>query len=139
MPLGRGVPRLWSQWHSPRTLSPAEVHDLIRKRDYAALRGCRETSELDFKEGWYRLEEDHEKAELAKDISAMANSGGGYIIRGVATERLSRAEEEVVSKVKPIPAEKVDRDQHRSVVKAWCFSAGARRRVPLALGWRRRS
>jgi len=105
----------------PRTLSPAEVHDLIRKRDYAALRGCRETSELDFKEGWYRLEEDHEKAELAKDISAMANSGGGYIIRGVATERLSRAEEEVVSKVKPIPAEKVDRDQHRSVVKAWCF------------------
>jgi Putative DNA-binding domain len=91
------------------------------KRDYDALKGCRESPQLDFKEGWYRLEDDQQKAELAKDLSAMANGGGGYIIRGVATERLSRAEEEVVSSVKPIPDEKVDREQHRSVVKAWCF------------------
>jgi hypothetical protein len=50
----------------PHTLAAAQVHDLIRKRDYDALKGCREGSELDFKEGWYRLEDDQQKAELAK-------------------------------------------------------------------------
>jgi hypothetical protein len=115
------VAQLSSEEPRRQTLTPAEAHDLIRQRDYDALRGCRESSQLDFKAGWYRLEDDHEKAELAKDVSAMANSGGGYIIRGVATERLSSAEEEIVSSVKPIPADEVDREQHRSVVKAWCF------------------
>jgi hypothetical protein len=51
----------------------------------------------------------------------MANSGSGYIIRGVATERLSRAEEEVVSNVQPIPAAKAHLQQHRSIVKTWCY------------------
>jgi hypothetical protein len=105
----------------PQTLTPEEVLDLIQKRDFEALGGCREGQHLDFKQGWYRLEEDREKAELAKDVAAMANGGGGYIIRGVATERLERAEEEVVSNVQPIPAEKVDPEQHRSIVKTWCY------------------
>ncbi len=75
-------------------LQPEGVPPLLRERRYAETIGCPESAQLDFKEGWYRLDEDREKWELAKDVAAMANSAGGYIIRGVAAVKRSTAEED---------------------------------------------
>lgn len=102
-------------------LQPEDVPPLLRERRYADVIGCPESARLDFKEGWYRLGEDREKWELAKDVAAMANSSGGFVIRGVATVKRSTAEEETASEVKPIPAAEVDLERHRSIVQEWTY------------------
>ncbi len=44
----------------------------------------REQADLDFKRTFYHTKNDKDKNELVKDICAMANSGGGWIICGIA-------------------------------------------------------
>jgi len=102
-------------------MEPEVVLQRLREGDYAAILGCKETHRLDFKRSWYRLEEDRERAELAKDVVAMANHEGGFIVRGVATARLSTAEEEIAVAVEPIPVDKANVKQHRDVVRDWCY------------------
>lgn len=46
----------------------------------------REQSDLDFKRVAYNSQNQHDKRELAKDVCAMANSGGGWIICGIIEE-----------------------------------------------------
>lgn len=49
----------------------------------------REQSDLDFKSDAYDSRDDQKKFELAKDVCAMANSGGGWIICGIAEKNES--------------------------------------------------
>jgi hypothetical protein len=105
-------------------LEPDRVVELLRVFDYEAVVGCRESQHLEFKESWYRFDDDErEKWELAKDVGAMANSGGGTIIRGVAIVKVPFVDEDRASKVKPLPADKVSLKQHRDVVAHWLFPA----------------
>jgi predicted HTH transcriptional regulator len=43
--------------------------------------------EIEFKGEPYRLEQDSQKFELAKDVSALANAAGGLIVIGARTQR----------------------------------------------------
>lgn len=103
------------------TRSHEEVAELLRANKFEAVLGTRETQTLDFKESWYRLEEPAQKFELGKDVAAMANKDGGYIVRGIKATRITSADAEVAAIIKPIPSAKVDIDQHRSVVNGNVF------------------
>lgn len=48
--------------------------------------GVREQSDLDFKQTLYHPKNEKDKRELVKDVCAMANSGGGWIICGIAED-----------------------------------------------------
>lgn len=51
--------------------------------DLQALLGSEETSNLEFKDGRSLLNETGKKADIAKDVSAMANAAGGLIVYGI--------------------------------------------------------
>ncbi|WP_321779943.1 ATP-binding protein [Schaalia cardiffensis] len=48
--------------------------------------GVREQSDLDFKQELYHPKNEKQKQELVKDVCAMANTGGGWIICGIAED-----------------------------------------------------
>lgn len=95
-----------------------EVVERLDAGDAAAVVGEPETAHLDFKEQPYILSTDKGRWELAKDVAALANSGGGCLVIGVATTVPADREEEVASEVKPVPAALVDVQQMRSTIDA---------------------
>ena len=67
--------------HRALGLEPGDLTlELIEK---AIEEGLEETADFDMKRVVPNLKEDKSKQEIAKDIAAMANSGGGWIIYGV--------------------------------------------------------
>lgn len=67
--------------HRALGLEPGELTLEIIKKAIEA--GLEETADFDMKRVVPNLKEDKSKQEIAKDIAAMANSGGGWIIYGV--------------------------------------------------------
>jgi hypothetical protein len=67
--------------------------DLVRASRSELLIGMRESDWLEVKRAPYRLDEPAEEIELAKDVAAMANSGGGMILLGVKSKKLPEHEE----------------------------------------------
>lgn len=57
-----------------------------------------ETADLDWKRSVYDIRDPHWQDEAAKDIAAMANSGGGYIVFGVAEDGAANA----ASAIRPV-------------------------------------
>lgn len=55
-------------------------------------KGVREQADLDFKQTLYHPKNDKDKRELVKDVCAMANTGGGWIICGIAENDSAAAE-----------------------------------------------
>ncbi|MFD8727813.1 RNA-binding domain-containing protein [Streptomyces sp. NPDC059611] len=81
-----------------------------------SLLGLRETQWLDAKKAPYRLTDDPKAAEeLAKDVAAFANGGGGVIVVGVAT-RLEH-DEEILDHVVGIDPAAVSVDQIRKLIR----------------------
>jgi len=64
-----------------------ELLAVLEGGDLEQLIGVREDLEVEFKRQPYQLDQEGEKFELAKDISALANAVGGVIVIGVQTER----------------------------------------------------
>ncbi len=63
-----------------------EVLQLLDAADFDALVGAVETAEVDFKRSPYRLNEPSEAFELAKDLTALANTEtGGVLVVGFQT------------------------------------------------------
>jgi hypothetical protein len=67
--------------------------DLVRASRSELLIGMRESDWLEVKSAPYRLDEPTEQIELAKDVAAMANSGGGMILLGAKAKKLPEHEE----------------------------------------------
>jgi hypothetical protein len=78
--------------------------------------GVYEAESLDFKGSPYRLVEPREQWELAKDVAALANRGGGLIVVGVQTIKDPARDEEHASKVAPFPHTMLDVKQVLDVV-----------------------
>lgn len=100
-----------------KQLSGAEVKAILEDGtgDQQIL-GTFETAALDFKGAPYRLDEKSEEWELAKDVAAMANSGGGFIVMGVHTEKDHNLDEEHASKIAPFPAGMFDPKKAHDVI-----------------------
>ncbi|MEU1757318.1 ATP-binding protein [Micromonospora matsumotoense] len=77
--------------------------------------GLPESAWLDVKSGPYRLDDPGGAAELAKDIAAFANGGGGLLIVGFSTRR--EGGREIIEKLRPVPSGLVDLDRYRKLAR----------------------
>ena len=98
--------------------SPREVLEKLETRDFHALIGIAESVWLDAKESPYLLDTPKQKLELAKDVSAFANSGGGIIVIGFDTSRNPLTSGEYISRVSPFPLTLLDDGCFRHLVLA---------------------
>ncbi|MFE3163381.1 helix-turn-helix domain-containing protein [Streptomyces sp. NPDC059224] len=94
-----------------------------------ALLELRETQWLDAKGGPYQLADPKAVEELAKDVAAFANGGGGIIVIGIAT-RLEH-DEEVLDRIVGLDPAAVNVDQIRKRIRQWITPAPRGVRV----GW----
>ncbi|MFI6689482.1 RNA-binding domain-containing protein [Streptomyces sp. NPDC050485] len=94
-----------------------------------SLLGLRETQWLDAKEAPYQLADPKAVEELAKDVAAFANGGGGVIVIGIAT-RLHH-DEEVLDHIAGVDPTAVNLDQIRKLIRQWITPAPRGVRV----GW----
>ncbi|MEU6519709.1 RNA-binding domain-containing protein [Streptomyces sp. NPDC046978] len=94
-----------------------------------SLLGLRETQWLDAKGGPYQLADPKAVEELAKDVAAFTNAGGGIIVIGIAT-RLEH-DEEVLDCIVGLDPATVNLDQIRKRIRQWITPAPRGVRV----GW----
>ena len=88
---------------------------------FDAIRRTQESDWIDFKQSHYRLSDNKQKLELAKDVSGFANAGGGVICVGIKTERLSDRSLEVASKLTPVKAELLNLGQIRDILRRYVY------------------
>lgn len=98
--------------------TPAEIELMLDEGREDELVGVTESGELDFKQSPHRLDTDKGKWELAKDVAALANSGGGALVVGVATTVPEDRDEEIVSAITPFGAGMANVKQHRDSLDA---------------------
>ncbi|MGA5253353.1 helix-turn-helix domain-containing protein [Streptomyces pseudogriseolus] len=94
-----------------------------------SLLGLRETQWLDAKAAPYQLAGPKAVEELAKDVAAFANGGGGLIVIGIATR--PEHDEEVLDRIVGLDPAAVNVDQIRKLIRQWITPAPRGVRV----GW----
>lgn len=94
--------------HQALGLEPGKISIELIER--AVEEGVQETASLDWKAEYYDSRRPGWDDEAAKDIAAMANSGGGWIVFGVAEEKETSA----ASKLKPI---RWNSDEHQRILR----------------------
>lgn len=94
-----------------------------------SLLGLRETQWLDAKAAPYQLADPKAVEELAKDVAAFANGGGGIIVIGIATR--PEHDEEVLDHIVGLGPAAVNVDQIRKLIRQWITPAPRGVRV----GW----
>jgi len=97
-----------------------EILAVLEDGAFERLKGSPENLEVEFKREPYRLDQENQKFELAKDVSALANAAGGIIVIGVRT----RADDQAAVDVSAL------------LTSLRFRQAPARRRVDRALGSR---
>lgn len=101
--------------------APSDLFAVLATARPDAVLGTAESSWLDFKGAPYRLDEDDEKLELAKDVTALANSGGGVILVGYKTRKEPSTAREIADGVLPVRPDLVDFDRYQKVVEERTF------------------
>jgi len=108
----------------PKELALEEIRDILERRAFGEFKGCLENEFVEFKGEPYRLDEDLQKLELAKDVSAFANTQGGFIILGVKTKTDPEYSADVVTDLRPIPKgtkDFINREKYESIVRDWVY------------------
>ncbi|MER5917206.1 RNA-binding domain-containing protein [Streptomyces sp. NPDC001982] len=91
------------------------VRAALRVHDPAALLELPEGQWLDAKSAPYELRDPHAVEELAKDVAAFANGGGGILVVGITT-RLEQGLE-ILDKVSSVDRSAVNLDQWRKLIR----------------------
>jgi hypothetical protein len=104
-----------------KELDTAQIVTILKSGNFNDLLGVVEDDHFECKGEPYRIEEDHQKFELAKDISALANAQGGIIVIGVQTEQDPTRATDVINKIRPIAATVVNVSQYENVVRTWVY------------------
>jgi hypothetical protein len=94
---------------------------IVEARDFKALIGKIENAMFDCKAQPYLLTDEKNKRELAKDVSAFANAGGGYIFLGVKTKKSLTHFGDEVTEITPFPENLVNPIQYMDTIRAWTF------------------
>lgn len=93
--------------------------NLVLAGHAATLVGQPESRWLDAKKQPWTLGTPEGNAEVAKDLSAMANAQGGLIILPAKTTLVSGRE--VISEIRDLPLDRIDITQLRDVLNRWVF------------------
>lgn len=83
--------------------------------------GIYENQAIEFKRTAYVLSAPAAKLEFAKDVSAMANGGGGVIVLGVETSRDPAMGRDRSVKIRPLTSGTVDISSMESVAREWIY------------------
>lgn len=106
-----------------RSVSAEEILSMCKRGSVEEFKGIIETVEFEFKQSPYRLEEEHQKRELAKDISGLANAGGGLILLGAKAappDPLPHHGEEI-DEITHFSTLLFDWKQYRDTLRAWVY------------------
>lgn len=103
----------------------ARTHDQIleplQSQKPEDMLGWFEGEELECKREPYRLTHDDQKLELAKDVSGLANAGGGVLLIGMATVKDPAHGDDRISEVVPFPRNLFDAQQYHDTISAWTW------------------
>src|SRR2546426_8525943 len=111
-----------------RRLTPSEIQAILDKGTFEELIGAVEDEHLECKSAPYQLANDHQKQELAKDISALANKSGrlaadgGYILIGPQTGKSPEHHGDIVESVSVFPETLVSIPQYYAVLESWLLA-----------------
>ncbi len=103
----------------PRLIAIAEVVAILQSGDFTRLFGGLEDDHLECKSAPYNLDQECEKMELAKDVSALANTDGGIILLGVQTEQEPVHQGDIIRRVGCFSQDRIDFGQYRNVISDW--------------------
>jgi hypothetical protein len=104
-------------------LSRKNFDALLVARDFDKLLGEVETAWFDAKDQPYDIDTDTGKRELARDVVAFANSGGGILVIGLRTAKSTAHFADEVVKIRPLERHRVDAGRYTNVVTDWVFPA----------------
>ena len=96
--------------------SPNDILQELESGNFDGLIGLPECRWLEAKESPYVLDPLKKRLELAKDVSAMANSGGGIIVIGFDTTRHPLTAGEHISRACPFPLDLINCDQYKKIL-----------------------
>ena len=89
-----------------------ELLALLDLGDFDAVLGAAETAEIDYKRSPYRADEPAEAFELAKDVTALANTPtGGLLVIGFQTRPREESGLDTVESVHAFPRALFNREQ----------------------------
>lgn len=100
------------------TQSAEAALEHLREGRFAALIGWFEAEDLECKRVPYRLDQDDQKFELAKDVASIANAGGGVLLIGVATCKSASHSDDEIEQITPFPKAMFDADRYRQTIGA---------------------
>jgi hypothetical protein len=89
---------------------------ILGRGDFDNFNGAPESLEVEFKGEPYRIEQEGQKFELAKDVAAFANAAGGVIVIGARTQRDDQTAVDVVAEVRLLAPELVNEQQYEGII-----------------------
>jgi len=107
-----------------KRFTPPDIAAILARGTFDDLKGTFEDEHLECKKAPYQLQHEHQKYELAKDVSAIANrsartgSDGGYLLLGVRTERSPEYHKDLVVEVSPYPQALVNPEDYYKILGA---------------------
>lgn len=104
-----------------KILEVQRLIDILESGNFDSIIGTIESEILDFKKEPYQLNTTKQKLELAKDISAFANSGGGIIVIGVATCKEVGHPHELAEKIRPFERSLIDQKQYKDIINSHIY------------------
>lgn len=98
--------------------SPDDVIAIIALGEAAwgQLVGVRETEWLEFKGQPYAIQEVYGRLALAEDVASLANTVGGLIVIGVATQRDATTNADTGDEIRPIPVARLNLQQLEDLI-----------------------
>lgn len=97
-------------------MTRAEALAILEGGDFEQFVGTPEMLEVEFKREPYRVDDDSQRFELAKDVSALANASGGVVIIGVQTQRDDEVAVDVVSELRLLTQGLIDEQQYEAII-----------------------
>lgn len=102
-------------------LTVEQITDILGARTFDTFVGEIENEWFDAKGEPYIVTTDAAKREMAKDVCAFANAGGGYILIGLRTRQSAVHHGDEVEEVRLIREDKVNAKQYTDILDTWCY------------------
>ena len=98
-----------------------EVTDILSRGAFEDLISAVEHVQFECKNGLYDIKTDKSKVELAKDVSALANARGGYLLIGPATRKNPLHQGDEVFSVSDFASSLFDPDSYRDILASFIY------------------
>jgi hypothetical protein len=97
------------------------LESIINGGNFDSLIGEYESEFLECKRSVYDLKINAAKYELAKDVSAFANAGGGYILIGIETKKSEKTFYDEIIAIHPLKEDICNPKQYIDIISDWIY------------------